>query len=338
METHFTPDAAQLLEYVKGTLDAKQQTAVETWAASSPGNEKQLLDIARLYYLQRAAKAGRRWEAETAYRRVVGHIARRRRSIRIDRRIVVAASLVLCIINAALWAVYDRASNGSKQTIVLSSNDEKKVEYTLPDGTSVYLNRNSSLTFPMRYAAHERRVSLEGEGYFEVAHDAARPFIVNVHDDIELRVLGTKFNLQAFAADSIVQAVLLEGRVSIRVGGDAEYGSQHILNPSDMFRYNTRTAAITLGRATGTGTEWMDNTFVFEDTPLPEVIRQLAHNFDVDFTISDPILNEYLFTGTFDNRELALILDYMRFSSNIAYEYTHGTTGRERIVLHRARP
>ena len=79
----------------------------------------------------------------------------------------------------------------------------------------------------------------------------------------------------------------------------------------------------------------MNNIFVFKDTPLPEVIRQLSHNFGTNFIIEDNELRSYLFTGTFDNRELSLILEYMKISSGIDIRIEHSDSGGDAIVLFR---
>ena len=82
----------------------------------------------------------------------------------------------------------------------------------------------------------------------------------------------------------------------------------------------------------------MDNTFVFRDTPFPEVIRRLSHNFGVEFVVRDACLSDYTFTGTFDNRDLSLILEYMQISSGIDVRYESVVAGRQRITLSRKKP
>lgn len=333
MKPDYFPDMTTLIDYIRNEVSPDEKAAVEAWACASAENEKALLDIACIYYARSGFSSGMRWSTEKAYRKVMDRINRRRFMLRIDWRAAAAAVAALFIINAGLWIMRIPDIRGN---IVLSSNDEKKVEYTLPDGTVVYLNRNSSLIFPVRYEKRERRVILDGEAYFDVAHNSGKPFVVTTGNDVEIRVLGTKFNLEAYASDSIVRASLLEGRISMHIGDGTSEGRQLFMEPNDEICYNTQTDAVVRNNDSMlSGIEWMNNTFVFRDTPLPEVIRQLSHNFGTNFTIEDVELRTYLFTGTFDNRELPLILEYMKISSGIDIQVEHPNTEDETIVLSR---
>lgn len=336
MEPNYSPDATTLIAYIRNEVSPEEKAEIEAWACLSAENEKTLSDIARIYYAARQGLFSQtRWDTEKAYRKIANRIKRRRFTLRIDWRIAAAAVAAVFVINAGIWILRLPDTRGS---IVLSSNDEKKVEYTLPDGTVVYLNRNSSLTFPVRYEKRERRVALDGEGYFEVAHDPEKPFVVTTRNDVEIRVLGTKFNLEAYGSDSIVRASLLEGRISMHIGDGTSEGRELFMVPNDEICFNTRTdQVIRTNDDLLSGIEWMNNIFVFRDTPLPEVIRQLSHNFGVNFTIEDNELRSYLFTGTFDNRELSLILEYMKISSGIDLRIEHGGSGNDNIVLSRKR-
>lgn len=147
MELDYSPDTTTLIDYIRNEVSPDEKAAVEAWACASAENEKALLDIARIYYARSGLSSGTRWSTEKAYRKVMDRINRRRFTLRIDWRVAAAAVAALFIVNAVLWIM--RAPD-ARDNIVLSSNDEKKVEYTLPDGTVVYLNRNSSLIFPVR--------------------------------------------------------------------------------------------------------------------------------------------------------------------------------------------
>lgn len=333
MEPDYSPDTTTLIDYIRNEVSPDEKAAVEAWACVSAENEKALLDIARIYYARSGLSSGTRWSTEKAYRKVMDRINRRRFTLRIDWRVAAAAVAALFIVNAVLWIM--RAPD-ARDNIVLSSNDEKKVEYTLPDGTVVYLNRNSSLIFPVRYQKRKRCVILDGEAYFNVAHNPHKPFVVTTRNNVEIRVLGTKFNLEAYASDSIVRTSLLEGRISMHIDNGTPRGLKFLMEPNDEICYNTQTDAV-VRNSDGklSGIEWMNNIFVFKDTPLPEVIRQLSHNFGTNFIIEDNELRSYLFTGTFDNRELSLILEYMKISSGIDIRVEHSDSGGDAIVLFR---
>ena len=151
-------------------------------------------------------------------------------------------------------------------------------------------------------------------------------------------MLGTKFNLEAYARDSVVETTLIEGRVSISL--DKENGSreEYILRPREHFRYVTHSQKVELGMTHyDKRAAWMDDVFIFRDDALLEVLRQLSHNFDVDFEMADPSLKAHRFTGTFSNHELSLMLDYIKISSGIDYRI-EDRPGRDLIILYDRKP
>ena len=121
---------------------------------------------------------------------------------------VVAASVLLCF---ASWFIYDYWKPVAMQTV--SAGAAISV-ITLPDQTKVTLNRYSSLTYPDRFKEDRREVQLQGEAYFEVEKDARHPFVVKA-DPVEVEVLGTHFNVEAYPGDAEVKTTLLEGSVAV---------------------------------------------------------------------------------------------------------------------------
>ncbi len=325
------PSIETLFEYIRGEASVQHRSEVESWMNESDENETTLSELAKLYYACRGLERMRRRDTDAAYDTVMRSIRRRRRTIRLSWAKIAAAATLLVAVDIGIWFATRQTS--SDTYITLRSNAEKKVEYSLPDGTTVFLNRNSSLRFPVRYAEKFRCVTLDGEAYFEVTRDPERPFIVTTQNNISVRVLGTKFDVEAYASDSIARVFLLDGRVDVRVGD--EYSERSfILSPREELCFNSGSGQVLLRENESvTGTEWMDNTFVFRNTPFPEVVRQLSHNFGVDFEIRDPELNAYTFTGTFDNRYLTQILQYMRISSGIGIACDASDPDRHRFVL-----
>lgn len=120
----------------------------------------------------------------------------------------VAASVLLCLTS---WFIYDYRKPATMQTV--SAGPAISV-ITLPDRTKVTLNRYSSLTYPDRFKADRREVQLQGEAYFEVEKDTLHPFIVKA-DPVEVEVLGTHFNVEAYPGDAEVKTTLLEGSVAV---------------------------------------------------------------------------------------------------------------------------
>ena len=139
---------------------------------------------------------------------------------------------------------------------------------TLPDGTQIWLNAASSITYPTAFVGPERKVEITGEVYFEVAKNEKMPFKVKLRDETEIRVLGTHFNVNAYADEPLVRTTLLEGSVMI---------NNSVLKPGQAYSNGKVTEADTEA-AVG----WKNGVFIFNRDNLTSVMRQLSRWYDVD--------------------------------------------------------
>lgn len=310
---------AKLLKYFKGELDQQEARAIESWASESEENEKTLMSLAKVYNLGQLARTYTEKEVEDAWKKTCarfGVAPRARNPLKrqwVFWSMAVAIALLVAV-NLAL--VLNAPVAGTDKAIILTSQQGKFVKYTLPDSTVVTLNHNSSLEFPLAFNGDERRVKLNGEGYFDVARDEEKPFIVETGKEIQIKVLGTEFNLQSFSSDDIVQVSLISGSVEISRNGVADFS--YIMHPSERFTCNVSNWEMKVETLKGiTGVEWMSNKLVFMDTTLKEVARQISNHFGVQVIIEEEGLNSIRFSGSFDNRDLGTVLSYMEQTCGI---------------------
>lgn len=171
---------------------------------------------------------------------------------------------------------------------------------TLADGTQVWLNAASRLRFFTSDRGRERRVWLEGEAYFEVAHDARRPFIVESGGQ-SIRVLGTRFNINSYEGDRAIYTTLVEGSVAIAplTGGDAV-----TLEPGQQAEYSRRNGGAIAVKAVDTSlaTAWMNGTFIFAHASVTEIMENLSRWYSFEFEVS-PLLDGLRFSGQFPRCE-----------------------------------
>lgn len=165
-------------------------------------------------------------------------------------------------------------------------------EVSLPDGSRVWLNSASSLRFPIRFAANgERRVELTGEGYFEVAKDKAHPFVVRSANQ-EVRVLGTRFNINGYSKGGKINTVLLEGSVELSGNNDSV-----LLKPGEegsLTAGGFRVKAANVERAVA----WKNGYFMFVDQNLEEIMRSISRWYDVEIDYKDEEVKKFNFWGT----------------------------------------
>ena len=174
---------------------------------------------------------------------------------------------------------YTNKANTAMETIYNTMSTSRGHQYKLlmADGSIAWLNAASSIRYPTSFNGEERRVSITGEVYFEVAKDARKPFVVTAND-MEIRVLGTHFNINAYADESVATTTLLEGSVKVSrnkvsmlllPGQQAEARSNGFLN---MIRDADVGAAVA----------WKNGYFTFDSTSIASIMRQLSRWYDID--------------------------------------------------------
>ena len=170
----------------------------------------------------------------------------------------------------------------------------RKGEYQLilADGSKVYLNSESKLRFPTRFEGKERRVYLEGEGYFEVVKDTAKPFIVEAKE-VDVRVLGTSFNVSAYVSEQAVRTTLVDGKVRV---GDRLTGKGEIILPGQQAEWEDGSFT-TKEVDTSIYTAWINGKFYFEGATLEEIASQLERWYDIDFFFTSENVKRFAFAG-----------------------------------------
>lgn len=167
------------------------------------------------------------------------------------------------------------------QNFILSTPKGGQYRITLADGTKVWLNAASSISYPSAFAGKERRVEVRGEAYFEVAHNAQKPFIVSTGKQ-DIKVLGTAFNVNSYENEGITVTTLIHGRVQLSGAGISKPaylnpGEQSVL---DRYAFQIRPVDVSLSTA------WKDGEFIFTATELTAALRQIErwYNLDIDYT------------------------------------------------------
>jgi transmembrane sensor len=192
---------------------------------------------------------------------------------------------------------YHSMGNSTRTAIVyntLTTPRGGQYQLVLPDGTKVWLNAASSITYPTAFTGKERKVTLTGEAYLEVAQNARQPFIVGV-GDVSIRVLGTSFNVNAYPDETSINTTLLDGKVQVEQKEKTEKtvvllpGQQAQVTPSGDHINLIPHADIEQAVA------WKNGAFAFRDADLPTVMRQLARWYDIDVEYTGPVP-----TGAFD--------------------------------------
>lgn len=318
------PEASLLIKYIQGFSSEEEIRYITEWLNEKNENEIVLLQIAQIYYAQRTKQRMQARDSEVAFAQVQQQLRRKTRRLFIKRFVAIAGCIAFLISVGLNYYYYFHMGpeNSEIQYITMQTNAGMRSTFTLPDGTEVSLNSASKLTYPVPFDKKERKIELDGEGHFKVVHNSEQPFIVNITDHpFDVEVLGTIFNIQAYASDEILRTTLIEG--SVRLGMETAPGIKKyvILQPSQKAMYDIKNKSLHIENVnTIYDTAWMHGKLMFKETPLPEVLNRLSHFYNVRFMINDPEINKYTFTGTFENRQLSQVLDYLSISSRIKYQ------------------
>lgn len=188
---------------------------------------------------------------------------------------------------------------------------------TLADGTTIHLNADTRVRYPNRFIGSERRVWLEGEAYFDVATDSTRPFIVET-PGMETRVLGTEFNIYAYAGER-ERTTLVEGRVEVSADGE-----RVLLSPGEQAE-RMDGKLITRDVDVAACTAWTRQQFDFDNTPLEDMLRQLSRWYGFKVFVENPSLRTKRFTATFPRYEQAgKVLLKLEMTTHIRFELNNG--------------
>jgi ferric-dicitrate binding protein FerR (iron transport regulator) len=321
--TKGTPDATVVLRYIKGAASAEEKTAINNWLAGEVSHEKELQQIASIYYARQTKERILARNSSKAFEMVEKQV-KRKALIKRMRGIAIATacSTGVLLLSPAIGYYMSQTREATPQTVVVTSNPGMRTQFGLPDGTTVYLNSGSTFTYPMPYDKKERKVTLSGEAYFKVAHKEDQPFIVDVlNGSLHVKVRGTEFNIQAYENDEEINTTLLSGSVTLEYTDRKGNTGRTLLAPSEKATYNPLTRYF---NKTETNvqieTSWIEGKLIFRNTPISEVLKRLSHYYNVRFEIKNPGIENYHFTGTFINKQLSQVLDYLKISSKINYK------------------
>ncbi len=180
---------------------------------------------------------------------------------------------------------YNASNANAVSYNTMATPNGRQFSITLPDGSRAWLNAASSITYPTAFTGNERPVSISGEVYFEVVKDTRRPFKVKVNDNTEVQVLGTSFNVKAYAGDASINTTLLEGSVRL-----SAFQQTQMLSPGQQTMVSRNGNIQLINNADIQKImAWKNGLFNFQDESLEEVMKQLERWYDIEVKyIGDP--------------------------------------------------
>lgn len=182
----------------------------------------------------------------------------------------------------------------------------------LADGTNVWVFAESEIRFPIRFKGNKREVYLEGEAYFEVHHDPAHPFYVKTKS-LDVKVLGTSFNVKAYRNSGLVETSLVEGVVSVK---------DNVLRPDMQATYYEQSGDFSYRKIKGENYRLRkEQMFVFEEERLDDILQEMARWYDFEVFYQNPELKDYEFRGVIKrDMDLDKVLSVIKVTTNVDFE------------------
>ncbi len=320
-----------LIKYIKGEATFEEEMAIVEWTKESPENKEYLISLNNLWMAHNMPTDKASNEELSALKRV--RLLKKR--VRRNRIISYSAAALLILSIGVNFAIYNWTSNKSStpKPILLSdipdnnkvsiyTNNGVKGNIILPDGSVVWLNSASRITYPTSFSGGTREVELVGEAYFEVQKDSLHPMIISTSKDFFIKVTGTKFNLKAYDDDELAQATLYSGEIRVcSQSGRDKVTEELILKPMETVVIGDKKVEAGISQVKDeSNSEWKEGILTFNHTPLSEVIKSIERWHGVTVTVADPAILNFNITASFNEESAVQIMDMIRYISPVDYK------------------
>lgn len=303
-----------IIQYIQQQVDEDTRKSVEAWIMQSSENEAYYHSLRDTWVAALYASESTAFDAHSAWdvfnKRIKAKSRRRRvmSSVRWISSSIAAAVVILFGVFTLL------ESNVEVKTHTYSDSDN----ITLPDGSSVYLNKEAVINYPEDFLAATREITIFGEAFFEVAPDEDKPFIVKA-GDFRVKVLGTRFNVREVRSD-VHEVYVKEGKVAVYAAGSQNDAT--ILLPGDLLvlKSGHKPEMKVAGR---NYMSWKTNELIFENTSLNKVVKQIGAYYNADIRTTESIA-DYRLTARFKEKSLDETLQVIKMIFDVKVQEKEG--------------
>ena len=309
-----------LIRFLTRTCTQEELLKVEKWVSTDQANADWLFGMERVWSLKDELRYSDRKEIEAAYRRFVRTVSQTRQKQTLIRQLhrgwmkYAAAIVIVCLLAANIYQAFRNKPSDDVAANTIEVPVGQRVSITLADGTRVWLNSGSILSYPTKFNHKNRTVRLDGEGYFEVTADKEHPFMVHTAM-LDVKVLGTKFNVQAYP-DEDVAVSLLEGQLHIQAG------RQSALMAANEWVTWTKASGLVhhKNREVQYVAHWIAGELMFVDERMADIAKVLERHFGVTIIFDAPELADERFTSrTQPGATLEQVLNLLKTTKKLNY-------------------
>jgi transmembrane sensor len=311
-----------MIRYLERSCSTDEEAAFREWLMQSEENRKLFYETKAVWNYYNAAQSRTEEQLDKAATRLNNSLNRLERGRKRKEYFHLAryAAIFLLVLSTGVlvWTSYNHFYGGPELiTVQVALTDSSKL-VTLDDGSKIWLNRNSSLTYPAKFSEEERAVIFSGEAYFEVKHDARRPFKVKTAN-VQVKVLGTSFNLRAYASEGKTETVLMQGKVAVQNNNGENLA---VLAPGQMARYDNAGRRLSVRNVDAAQYAlWRYGTQTFSHATLYDITQKLSELYRVRFAIDGLVDRSAVYNFSFNKGEsIDSVMQMLCFIAPVKYE------------------
>ena len=300
-----------LIKYIEGTLPDDERAQVDDWVAASPENAKLLEQVYFTLQVTDRVRVMESVDPEMALVRFKSKVRKQNKKVSLHRSLQmllrVAAVLFIPVLVLSAY-LFMQIGQEEVRMVEVRTNPGVVSTFDLPDGSKVWLNAGSSLKYPKNLWPECRQVELTGQGYFEVAKNPEKPFIVKVDPSYSVEVLGTRFDVSAYKDDEFVSTTLVEGSVQLNI---AQAGDER----AEFTRVGGKLYITSVNADNNTA--WRNGEIIFKNQPMSRVLKALTRHYNVRFDVKDKEVLEAIITAKFKEEQLPQNISNWRRTSSL---------------------
>ncbi|MBL7766692.1 MAG: FecR domain-containing protein [Chitinophagaceae bacterium] len=297
-----------LVKYLLGECVPEEKAKVETWLGEKEENSIYFNQFKRIWDESKSLSTMHEFDEEVSWQKLKARMKPHRYNVRMLRTVILSIAATLLVFFGIIRFFQTPEQKGlpsNNPTIakqIIFSEQMTRID-TLSDQSIVTLNRKSKLICPEKFVGKERRVALEGEAFFAISPNKEKPFIIEAKNHVEIKVLGTSFNVKSF--DQYTEVVVETGLVEIR-----KFNKVILLHPNEKARINDSDSSIKIeANKDKLYKYYRSRQFECDNTPLWKVIEVLNEAYDDTIIIDNKELRKLTLTTSFDNESLESVLD-----------------------------
>ncbi|NEW81008.1 MAG: FecR family protein [Mariniphaga sp.] len=308
----------QLIDFITGKItDQSEIKAVMDWIEKSPENRKTYNDILNSWALSGIRYGNHIVDVDLPFRQ----FKRRNFKTRLITEFLKYAAAILIIFSIGALSQYFVSNNILRQDVAwqeVTAPFGQSVELSMSDSTKVWLNSGTKLRYPSNFSSNKRVVELNGEAFFEVTSDKKHPFIIKT-TSLDVKVTGTRFNVDAYSENDKANITLVEGKVAIQNKNGSMITE---LNPNMNAEFIKSTNKLKLKKVNVEFyTSWTTGTIVFQKESLEEIAKKLEKWYNVKIVFDQVDIKDIAFSGSIlKNKPIDQILEILTYTSRIGYQ------------------